>query len=125
MRKLCVHCKGIDPISVQQQINLGLPPEHAGKHQIFKEEGCERCNFTGFSGRTAIYEVLTMTEAIKKAVAEEMSALQIKKIAIADGMQTLRMSAWKRVIAGISSISELLSNSAPDKDMNSSVKKVS
>jgi type IV pilus assembly protein PilB len=125
VRKLCTHCKAPDPITPEEQIRLGLPPEYAGKFQIFKEQGCAHCNFTGFSGRAAIYEVMTMTEGVKRAVSEDLSAMQIKKIAIAEGMQTLRMSAWKRVASGVTSMSELVANSAPDREVHSARRKAS
>jgi type IV pilus assembly protein PilB len=125
MRKLCVHCKVPDPISHDEQIRLGLPEEFAGKLKIYKESGCPKCNNTGFSGRTAIYEVLTMTEGVKRAVSEDQSAMAIKKIAMSEGMQTLRQSAWKRVASGVSSISEMVANSSADREVSSLAKKVS
>jgi type IV pilus assembly protein PilB len=125
MRKLCQECKKPDPISPADQIKLGLPPEYAGKINIFIESGCASCNFTGFRGRSAIYEVMPLSESLKRGLAEDMSAMQLKKIAMNEGMQTLRQSAWKKVASGVSSISEMLANSASDRDLTSSARKAS
>jgi type IV pilus assembly protein PilB len=125
MRKLCQECKKPDPISPSDQIKLGLPPEYAGKINIFIESGCAQCNFTGFKGRSAIYEVMPLSENLKRGVAEDMSAMQLKKIAMNEGMQTLRQSAWKKIASGVSSISEMLANSASDRDLTSSGRKAS
>lgn len=125
MRKLCQECKKPDPISSADQIKLGLPPEYAGKFKVFMENGCASCNFTGFRGRSAIYEVMPLSEDLKRGLAEDMSAMQLKKIAMSEGMQTLRQSAWKKVASGVSSISEMLANSASDRDLPSNARKAS
>ena len=114
IRKICTQCKVEHPIPVDEQIAMGLPARFAGTFKIFKGAGCELCNGTGYKGRAAIYEVLTMSDNIKRALAANVSVLEIKKIAMADGMQTLRQSAWKKVFKGVTSIEELLETSAAD-----------
>lgn len=125
MRRLCPHCKERDPIPPAEQVRLGLPPQYAGKIEIFKENGCSSCNHTGFSGRTAIYEVMPLSEALKRAVSEEKDSIQLKKIALSEGLQSLRQSAWRRVAKGVSSISELLSCSSSDDDGRSASRRAS
>jgi type IV pilus assembly protein PilB len=74
------------------------------------------CNNTGYKGRSAIYEVLTLNDAIKRAIAENANVIEIKKIAMSNGMQTLRQSAWKKVYKGVTSISEMLEASSSDNE---------
>ncbi len=125
VRVLCPRCKEHDPIAPADQIRLGLPPKYAGTFKIFKESGCDECNFTGFSGRSAIYEVMPMTDSVRRAVAEGANPSELKKIAMSEGMQSLRQSAWKKVFKGVTSISELLSTSSSDLDAESKYERAS
>jgi type IV pilus assembly protein PilB len=114
VRKICVNCKQEVNIPAEEQISLGMPAKYAGTFKIYKGEGCDMCNGTGYKGRCAIYEVLTLNDAVKRAVAENASVLEIKRIAMASGMQTLRQSAWKKVYKGMTTIDELLEASNAD-----------
>jgi type IV pilus assembly protein PilB len=116
VRKICNECRVEDDVSAEKQIALGLPEKYVGKFKIYKGSGCENCNNTGYRGRAAIYEVLVVNEPVKRAVVENMTALDIKRIAMANGMQTLRQSAWKKVYRGISTIDELVEASGSDED---------
>lgn len=118
VRRICVRCKTIDNISPQEQINHGIPPRLAGTFKIYKGVGCMECNNTGYKGRAAIYEVLTMDDTIKQAIASGANSLELKKIAMQNGMQTLRQSAWKKVYKGITSMAELLEATATDMDVS-------
>jgi type IV pilus assembly protein PilB len=120
VRKVCPKCKVEDDrFTPEELINHGLPAKYVGKFPIFRGEGCEFCNGTGYKGRAAIYEVMTMTEALKRAVSKDLSALELKIIAMQNGMQTLRQSAWKKVAKGVTSLEELLDSSSPDFDATS------
>jgi type IV pilus assembly protein PilB len=114
VRKICLQCKAEDPIPPDEQISMGLPPRFAGTFKIYKGAGCELCNHTGYKGRCAIYEVLTLNDAVKRAVAENASVLEVKRIAMSSGMQTLRQSAWKKVFKGVTTVQEMLEASNPD-----------
>ena len=116
VRKICTECRMEDSVSAEKQIALGLPEKYVGKFKIYKGRGCENCNNTGYRGRAAIYEVLVVNEPVKRAVVDNMTALDIKRIAMANGMQTLRQSAWKKVYRGISTIDELVEASGSDED---------
>jgi type IV pilus assembly protein PilB len=116
VRKICTECRMEDSVSAEKQIALGLPEKYVGKFKIYKGRGCENCNNTGYRGRAAIYEVLVVNEPVKRAVVDNMTALDIKRIAMANGMQTLRQSAWKKVYRGISTIDELIEASGSDED---------
>jgi len=114
VRKICEKCKEETHIPAEEQISMGLPPRFAGTFKLYKGSGCEICNGTGYKGRCAIYEVLTLNDAVKRAVAENASVLEVKKIAMQSGMQTLRQSAWKKVYKGITTVDEMLEASNAD-----------
>lgn len=110
IRLICPKCKYED-ISVYQDIknmiarDLKVSP---GEVKIFRGKGCNYCNSTGFWGRTAIYEILKIDETIKDLIIKKAPALQIKKIAISQGMRTLRMDGWRKVIAGLTTPEEVM-----------------
>lgn len=114
VRKLCPHCKRVADVPADEQVRMGLPQKYAGTFKIYREVGCETCNLTGYSGRLAIYEVMPMTDRVRRAVADGANPSQLKRIAMSEGMQTLRQSAWKKVYKGLTSLQELLSVSAAD-----------
>ncbi|NBO37990.1 type II secretion system protein GspE [bacterium] len=120
VRKICNECRAEDSVAPEKQIALGLPEKYVGKFKIYKGLGCDNCNNTGYRGRAAIYEVLTVSEPVKRAVVDNMTALDLKRIAMANGMQTLRQSAWKKVYKGITTIDELIEASGSDDDANAS-----
>lgn len=122
VRKICNDCRIEDPVPGEKQIALGLPEKYVGKFKIYKGAGCENCNNTGYKGRAAIYEVLVVNEPVKRAIVDNMTALDLKRIAMANGMQTLRQSAWKKVYRGISTIDELVEASGSDDDTTTSSK---
>jgi type IV pilus assembly protein PilB len=115
VRKVCNNCKVEDKSHTKDDlIKYGLPEKYVGAFPLYKGEGCEICNDTGYKGRIAIHEVLVLNDAIKKAIAANAPAHELKRIAMQNGMQTLRQSAWKKVAKGLTSIEELLDNSSSD-----------
>ena len=116
VRKICNECKSVDDVPAEKQIALGLPEKYINKFKIYKGIGCESCNNTGYRGRAAIYEVLQVNEPVKRAIVDNLTAIDLKRIAMNNGMQTLRQSAWKKVYKGITTIEELVEASASDED---------
>ena len=72
------------------------------------------CNNTGYKGRLAIYEVLSVTPKIRELILRNVSADELKKQAIRDGMKTLRMCALTKVAQGLTTLEEAISNSSSD-----------
>ena len=90
---------------------LMIPEEIAprGKHKIFKAKGCEKCRDTGFKGRISLFEIMQMSEEIKALTLKRAAAYEIKKQAIKEGMVTLQHSGWQKVLAGVTTLEEVLS----------------
>jgi type IV pilus assembly protein PilB len=79
-----------------------------GDLPFFRGKGCEKCAGTGLKGRQGVYEVMAMTPTVRKTVMQNAGATEIKEAAIADGMLTLRMDAWMKVMKGITTMEQMI-----------------
>lgn len=116
IRVNCPDCRAEDehvPAEVKRLIEseYGIPQEDI---RVFRGRGCERCNHTGFLGRTAIHEILPLTEPIRKVIMDRLPAESIKAEAIRQGMSTLRYGGWEKVLAGITTPEEILETTEED-----------
>ncbi len=120
IRVICPHCKHEDEKAapeLKEMIarELGIPAESI---KVFRGKGCPSCNFTGFFGRTAIYEILLVDDAIKTLILKKAPSGQIKKIALSRGMRTLRQDGWQKVILGMTTPEEVMKVTSADEDSN-------
>jgi type IV pilus assembly protein PilB len=79
-----------------------------GDLAFFRGMGCDKCQGTGLKGRQGVYEVMAMTPAVRKTVMSNAGATEIKDTAIAEGMLTLRMDAWMKVMKGITTMEQMI-----------------
>jgi len=108
VRVICSKCK-IEVKPNDEMLNeLGISKKEAKKVKIYEGKGCEECKQTGYKGRTAIYEILVVTEPIREIILKRSSSDQIKKKAVSLGMRTLRQDGWEKVARGITSASEVI-----------------
>jgi general secretion pathway protein E len=108
MRRICEDCKRNRPLSVEEagMLNLQAPP---GKRIIVKEgAGCIRCRNTGYFGRTGIFEILPIDNAIRDLIDRSEDFLKIKEMAVKRGMRTLRQSALRKLAEGVTSFEEVV-----------------
>ncbi|MDP8224395.1 MAG: type II secretion system ATPase GspE [Candidatus Lernaella stagnicola] len=117
VRVLCDNCKkAVEPKPIQLK-KLGVAPEDLNGRPIFEPVGCDACLNTGYLGRTAIYEILRVTPPVRAMVLQNVDAGTIKKQAVEkDGMLTLRMDGADKVLAGMTSIEEVLRVTQADFD---------
>ena len=113
-RKICINCREENKVPPEELIACGFAPASAEKIKVYKGKGCEICNNTGYKGRVAIYEVLSVTPKVRELILRNASADDLKKQAIRDGMKTLRMCALTKVAQGLTTLEEAVSNSASD-----------
>jgi type IV pilus assembly protein PilB len=108
MRKICPVCK--DPVQYPAGMfrDLNIPPSYFDGISLFRGRGCDRCNNTGYAGRTAIIEAMSVTDEIRKVIIARGSAMEIGKIAIGQGMKTLRMVALDKVREGVTTLEQTL-----------------
>ena len=83
-----------------------------GKLPYFRGKGCDACNGTGMKGRQGLYEVMTMTPAVRKLVLQNAGAAELKETAVAEGMLTLRMDGWLKVLRGITTLEQVVRETA-------------
>jgi type IV pilus assembly protein PilB len=108
-RKLCERCKEPYTPSVEELTASGFPFHPDGDlPELFRATGCSGCGSTGYKGRMALHEVMTVTEEIEKLVVESASSEVIKKTALQQGMITLREDGMEKVRMGQTSIEEIL-----------------
>ena len=121
-RKVCSKCATRDPdVSTQVLIDLGFHPAYAEKVVPLKGQGCVVCGKSGEKGRTAIHEVLVMTENVKAAVAHKLSPMELKKVCMKSGMRTLRQAALLKLAQGLISAKEVVAMTMPDNDEERSI----
>jgi type IV pilus assembly protein PilB len=108
VRKICVTCKDVVTYPPEVYRDLGVPPSYFEGVSLFRGRGCDRCNNTGYAGRTAIVEAMTVTDEIRRLIVARGSAMEIGKVAIAQGMKTLRQVALEKVKEGITTIEQAL-----------------
>src|SRR5687767_470690 len=79
---------------------------------VFRGKGCEQCDGTGLKGRQGLYEVMYMTPALRKLIMQSAGAAEIQKVAIDEGMLTLRMDGWLKVLKGICPLEQIVRETA-------------
>ena len=87
---------------------LGFPLEEASKLKMVKPKGCVECGFTGYRGRTGIFEFLRVTDEIRALILQRKDSQVLKELARQRGMRTLRQDGWLRVKEGLTTVQELL-----------------
>jgi type IV pilus assembly protein PilB len=107
VRLICAHCKR--PVRVERQllIESALDPALADTHQFYEGAGCIECGGTGFKGRTAICELLDLSDPIREMILERRPTSEVKKAAHEEGMRFLRESAVEKVLLGQSTLREI------------------
>jgi type IV pilus assembly protein PilB len=115
LRRICKDCSEPYTPSAEELQEAKLGQDFLAGGAFAKGRGCPTCNNTGYKGRVAIHEVLKVTTAVRKAIFEKKDLNALKLICIASGMKTMRVVAlndWKR---GLTTLEEVLGETAPDK----------
>ena len=107
VRVVCVHCKKIVRYSPDVLRASGLVPEEWAKVQFVEGTGCLECSGTGFRGRSAISELLDLSDHIREMIISRRPTSEIKRVAQAEGMTFLRDSALAKVREGITTLKEI------------------
>jgi len=108
MRRICPSCK--EPVIYPAKMfeDLGIKSSLFEGVTLFRGRGCDRCKNTGYSGRLAIIEAMTVTDDIRKLIIARSSASEIGKLAVSQGMKTLRVVALEKVRDGASTLEQVL-----------------
>ncbi len=110
VRQVCPGCSEDVPLTADEVAELGVPhpEEHAGKLLGRRGQGCAKCRYTGFYGRTGIFEILGVNPRLRHLVAEGASPEQLLRTARQDGLRSLREHAVRKVAAGATAFEEAM-----------------
>ncbi|UCC95467.1 MAG: Flp pilus assembly complex ATPase component TadA [Candidatus Omnitrophota bacterium] len=107
VRVVCPHCK--QPVSVSSGVfvreGLAVDSENV---ETFTGKGCEKCRFTGFKGRTGIFEILVVNDEIRDLIFKRATSQTIQEKGLSYGMHTLRQDGLRKVLEGITTLSEVM-----------------
>lgn len=108
VRILCPHCKTLEPLDVDAWNQLTHPYALDPPAEVARPVGCKQCRNTGYTGRQGIYEVLLNSPAVQQEIKPHLEVATIRRIAMTEGMQTLRLSGAMRVKRGETTIEEVM-----------------
>jgi general secretion pathway protein E len=108
VRENCTHCLEEYPPTAEEAAGLKIPLEKLQPYKFKRGKGCLHCRETGFMGRTGIYEVLPITEKIRRLVSTQAGSLELFKAAREEGLRTLKEAAIEKVFRGITTVTEAI-----------------
>ena len=113
LRTLCTHCKQAVNVTADSEIaiqwqELVQPWRAPVPAQVYKAQGCEHCRHTGYQGRVGLYEIMPLSNELKKLVAADANLDVLKQQAYREGVQPLRLSGAKRISEGVTTIEEVM-----------------
>lgn len=107
VRKTCDGCK-VATSPNEEELEFAASLGVTAPEALYHGQGCSRCNMTGYYDRIGVFEVLTMTDEIKRLIISRASHKQIMSAAMGSGMVPLRADAWGKIVAGVTTVSEVL-----------------
>jgi len=113
VRTLCHHCKEEGELDTQLWQDLVSPWKVVKPATIYRPKGCLECRNTGYLGRQGIYEIMPLSENIKAAINDSMDLQALRKLAMREGMRTLRLSGAQKISAGLTTIEEVIRVAPP------------
>ncbi len=108
VRKLCMFCREEYVPADEELRTLGIKREEANGAKFYRSRGCKECSHIGYKGRTGIYELMTLNDEVRDLILQRSATGEIRDAAIRAGMHTLREAGIKKVLAGVTSIEEVL-----------------
>jgi len=108
VRRICPHCKESFKPSQKMLKDLGLKMKDLKSGKLYRGKGCEKCLKTGYMGRLGIYELLQVTNDIRKMILAHADSNQIKEFAVSKGMTTLLQDGLNKAAAGLTTVEEVI-----------------
>ncbi len=115
-RRLCTKCKVPAKHSREELLSAGFREEELDDLQLYAPKGCPECNGLGYRGRVGFFELMEVTDEVAKAIQAEVSEEQLRKVAVQEGMYTLREAALQKAREGITSLEEVLRRTVVHED---------
>ena len=110
VRIICQRCR--QPLQISENVlkDAGISPELAAKANFMKGKGCANCNKNGYRGRQGIFELMLVNAKIRELIFKNVSAVEIRKQAMAQGMKTLYVDGMHKVMKGVTTLEEVYRN---------------
>ena len=115
-RRLCTKCKTPTQYDHQTLLAAGFKESELDALNLFKAKGCQDCNGLGYRGRVGFFELMEVTEAVAEAIQAEVSEEQLRKVAMQEGMFTLREAGLQKAREGVTSLEEVLKRTVAHED---------
>ncbi|MDD4335044.1 MAG: GspE/PulE family protein [Desulfotomaculaceae bacterium] len=104
VRRICLHCRQKSKLDNKEIAFAGLAPGTS----LFAGAGCANCNFTGYKGRIAIYEVMTLLPELQNIILQNVSTEEIRQAAVSAGMITLKEDGLEKAAGGLTTVKEIM-----------------
>jgi type IV pilus assembly protein PilB len=117
VRGICQYCRIPHDLSFQFSSKLPIDINGAEEKTFWKGAGCEKCQYTGYSGRLGIFEVLKITPAIKRMIVPDVSASKIRTAAIKEGFRPMFLDGISKAIQGMTTVEEVFRVSPPGPEL--------
>jgi general secretion pathway protein E len=118
VRTLCPHCKEEGEITEEEWNSLVKPWKAPLPEKVYQPVGCLECRNTGYLGRQGIYEIMPLTDSLKALITDSCDFSAVRKLAMKEGMRSLRLSGAQKIAAGVTTLEEVM-RVAPPVDFNS------
>ncbi|MEI7733013.1 MAG: ATPase, T2SS/T4P/T4SS family [Verrucomicrobiota bacterium] len=118
VRTICPHCKTEQKVSREYLDKVQFPKEYIETAKFYRGTGCDQCRQLGYQGRMGIYELLLVTEALRPLIMSRAPASTIAQKALEIGMRTLRTDGWNKVMAGQTTIEEVMRVTQTEEHLN-------
>ena len=112
VRRICSKCKATVTYTDEELHALDPDVEAMRKLQFFRGTGCENCSGSGYRGRAGLYEVMAMTPALRRLILVGGSTAELRDLAVSEGMLTLRMDGMKKLERGVTTLEEIVKETA-------------
>jgi type IV pilus assembly protein PilB len=112
VRRICKDCKVEHQYAPEETARLQLPEDQLAALKFYRGAGCDACGDSGYRGRQGLYEVMSMTPEIRRMILKEKSAADLQQTAIKQGMLTLRMDGIMKIKKGITTLEEVVKETA-------------
>jgi type IV pilus assembly protein PilB len=112
VRRICNSCKQEHRYTDEELHALGLAVDEARQITFFKGTGCDTCSSTGYKGRQGLYEVMALSSNVRRMVLKGASTEELREAAVQEGMLTLRMDGMIKIKKGITTLEEVVKETA-------------
>jgi len=117
VRRLCKKCRVKHNLTPDALVDIGYSAQEAQKVKIYKPYGCPECSNTGYKGRVGLFEIMPISDEIRDLILARSASKEIKRVAMTQGMMSLRKSGLSKIKQGVTSVEEVLRETVKDMEV--------